>query len=168
MVKIAIITYSVYGHITLLAREIAKGIESTGNEVSIFRVAETLPQDVLDQIHAPPPPKDIPVISADEMKNYDAFIIGIPTRFGNAPAQITNFFDSTGGLWQSGGLYHKPVGLFTSTSSGGGKETTLRSALSWVTHQGMLYVPLGYAKVFGELADISANQGASPWGSVLS
>lgn len=38
-------------------------------------------------------------------------------RFGMMAAQMKAFFDSTGGLWQSGALVGKPAALFTSTSS---------------------------------------------------
>ena len=51
-----------------------------------FRVAETLPQEVLTKMYAPPKP-DYPVITPDKLLNYDAFILGIPTRYGNQPAQ---------------------------------------------------------------------------------
>jgi NAD(P)H dehydrogenase (quinone) len=37
-------------------------------------------------MYAPAKP-DYPVISADKMPEFDAFIFGIPTRYGNMPAQ---------------------------------------------------------------------------------
>ena len=43
--KILIILYSTYGHIAKLAQEIKKGIEKTGAEVKIYKVAETLPEE---------------------------------------------------------------------------------------------------------------------------
>lgn len=54
-------------------------------------------------MHAPPKPA-YPVITAAELSKFDAFLFGIPTRFGNFPGQWKAFIDTTGGLWQSGGL----------------------------------------------------------------
>ena len=100
------------------------------------------------------------------MKNYDAFLFGIPTRYGNYPAQWKTFIDSLGQLWQSGALYGKYFGLFVSTGTGGGgQESTAITALSSWVHQGMIYVPLGYATVFPLLADLSEARGGSPWGA---
>ncbi|KAJ0393139.1 hypothetical protein ATCC90586_000951 [Pythium insidiosum] len=70
---------------------------------------------------------------------------GIPTRFGSMAAQIKAFFDSTGGLWASGALVGKPAGIFFSTGTlGGGQETTAYTAVTFLAHQGMTFVPLGY------------------------
>ena len=38
-------------------------------------------------MHAPAKPIEVPIITPDILKTYDAFLIGIPTRFGNFPAQ---------------------------------------------------------------------------------
>ncbi|KAG7818713.1 hypothetical protein KL942_001627 [Ogataea angusta] len=165
MAKFAIITYSTYGHITTLAKEVAKGIEAAGAEAEVFRVPETLSKDVLEIIHAPEKPDDIPEIKAEDLTKYDGFVFGFPTRYGAAPSQITSLFDSTGALWATGALYHKPAGFFTSTGTGGGKETTIRNTLSFLSHHGMIYVPLGYAKVFPEITSVEEVQGSSPWGA---
>jgi hypothetical protein len=37
-------------------------------------------------MHAPPKP-EYPVLEPNDLAHYDAFIIGIPTRYGNFPAQ---------------------------------------------------------------------------------
>lgn len=55
--------------------------------LSKFRVAETLPQEVLTKMHAPPKP-DYPVLQPNDLANFDGFICGIPTRFGCMPAQF--------------------------------------------------------------------------------
>ena len=47
MPKIAIIYYSLYNHIQVLAHEIKKGIEEAGGSVDIYQIAETLPDTVL-------------------------------------------------------------------------------------------------------------------------
>lgn len=37
--------------------------------------------------------------------------------------------------------------------------------MSTLTHHGIIYVPLGYAKAFGQLTDLSEVHGGSPWGA---
>jgi multimeric flavodoxin WrbA len=46
-------------------------------------------------------------------------------RYGRAPAQVSAFFDKTGGLWASGGLVGKFVSVFTSVAGQhGGHEVS--------------------------------------------
>jgi len=154
-----------YGHVKTLAEAEKKGIEAAGGTADLYQVAETLPQEVLTKMHAPPK-SDIPTITPDIIKTYDAFLLGIPTRYGNFPAQWKAFWDATGGLWQSGGLWGKYAGLFISTgTAGGGQESTAIAAMSTLTHHGIIYVPLGYATTFPILADLSEARGGSPWGA---
>lgn len=81
-----------------------KGIEEAGGKADIYqyvdacvhipavdffysdRVAETLSEDILSLLKAPPRP-DYPTISPDILATYDAFLMGIPTRYGNMPVQ---------------------------------------------------------------------------------
>jgi NAD(P)H dehydrogenase (quinone) len=166
MVKIAIIQYSTYGHVTQLAKAIQQGVESAGGHADLFQVPETLNEEVLTLIHAPAKPADIPVASLETLQGYDAFLFGFPTRFGTIPAQFADFWGATGGLWASGALHGKPYGLFVSTGTpGGGQEVTFRNALSLFTHHGMIYVPLGYKNTFAELANLDEVHGSSPWGT---
>ena len=126
--KIAIIQYSTYGHITQLAKAVQKGVADAGYKADIFQVPETLPQEVLDKMHAPAKPTDIPIATNDTLTEYDAFLFGVPTRYGTAPAQFFEFWGATGGLWANGSLAGKPAGVFVSTSGqGGGQETTVRN-----------------------------------------
>jgi multimeric flavodoxin WrbA len=97
---------------------------------------------------------------------YDAFLFGIPTRYGNFPAQWKAFWDSTGGQWASGGYWGKYAGIFVSTGTmGGGQESTVIAAMSTLTHHGIIYVPLGYKTSFPILANINEVRGGSPWGA---
>ena len=75
------------------------------------------------------------------------------------------FFDSTGGLWAAGSLVGKPATMLTSTASqGGGQETTIMTAVTQLTHHGMIFVPPGYT--FGpSMFDLAALHGGSPWGA---
>lgn len=164
--KVAIIIYSLYGHIATLAEEVKKGIEEAGGTTEILQVPETLSDEVLTKMHAPPKPNYRTIEDPEELKEYDAFVFGIPTRYGNFPGQWKAFIDRTGGLWQTGGLYGKYVSLFISTATlGGGQESTAIAALSTLAHHGIIYVPLGYAKAFPQMADLSEVHGGSPWGS---
>jgi len=154
-----------YGHIQKLAEAEKEGLKKAGIEADIFQVAETLPQEVLAKMHAPPK-SDIPVIDAKTLENYDAFLLGVPTRYGNFPAQWKAFWDTTGGQWGSGGYYGKYAGLFVSSGTpGGGQESTVIAAMSTLAHHGIIYVPLGYAKTFPQLTNVSEVRGGSPWGA---
>jgi NAD(P)H dehydrogenase (quinone) len=123
-----VIYYSMYGHIQKMAREVVKGLEKSGVNAQLFQVAETLPQEVLTKMHAPPKASDVPEIQAAQLTDADGILFGLPTRFGMVPAQMKSFFDSCGQLWLSGALYGKFVGTFFSTGTlGAGQETTAMS-----------------------------------------
>ncbi|KAI0495150.1 hypothetical protein KFK09_025299 [Dendrobium nobile] len=107
--KIYIVYYSTYGHVEKLAHEILKGASSVeGVEAKLWQVPETLPEEVLGKLGAPPK-SDVPVITASELPEADGFIFGFPTRFGMMAAQFKAFFDSTGGLWRTQQLAGKPA-----------------------------------------------------------
>ncbi|KAF5019047.1 hypothetical protein F66182_8939 [Fusarium sp. NRRL 66182] len=165
--KIAIVYYSMYGHIKQLAEAEKAGIEKAGGTADIYQVAETLPDEVLAKMHAPPKPSDIPVLEDPAtLESYDAFLLGIPTRYGNFPAQWKAFWDKTGKQWAAGSYWGKMAGIFVSTGSqGGGQESTALSAMSTLAHHGIIYVPLGYAKAFAQLSDLSEVRGGSAWGA---
>ena len=115
---------------------------------------------------APPKDTSIPVITPDKLAEYDAFLIGIPTRYGNFPGQWKAFWDATGGLWAKGSLRGKYAGVFISTGTpGGGQESTAIAAMSTFAHHGIIYVPLGYAKAFPQLTNFDVVRGGSPWGA---
>ena len=104
-----VIYYSMYGHVAQLASSIRDGLEKAGCECRIFQVAETLSDDILAKMHAPPKSKHVPIIRADQMPEADGFLFGIPTRFGTMPAQMKALFDACGGHWLSDALIGKPV-----------------------------------------------------------
>ncbi len=47
----------------------------------------------------------------------DGMAFCTPARYGNMSAQMKNFIDKTGNLWQKGALINKVAGVFTSASS---------------------------------------------------
>ncbi|CAE6499596.1 unnamed protein product [Rhizoctonia solani] len=176
-VKIAVIFYSLYGHIGKLAQEVKKGIETEGVEVTLFQVQvssfsrsfkiQTLTNiflQILTKLGAPPRNTEIPTITPDDLKNFDGFAFGIPTRYGRAPAQISAFFDATGGLWATQALSKKFATVFVSTGSqNGGQETTALTTMPFFAHHGIIYVPLGYrAPELGGVKDI---RGGGPFGA---
>jgi NAD(P)H dehydrogenase (quinone) len=163
MKKVLVLYYSMYGHIERLAEAVAEGARSVpGVEVTLKRVAETMPEDIarnagakLDQPAA--------LASPQELADYDAILFGTPTRFGNMAGQMRTFLDQTGGLWVKGALVGKLGSVFTSTGTGGGSETTITSFWNTLAHHGMLIVGLPYAAP--ELTDISDVRGGSPYGA---
>ena len=165
--KVAVIYYSTFGHMVQMAEAIKEGVEKSGNasKVDIFQVAETLSDEVLALMHAPAKATH-PIATNDTLTEYDAFLFGIPTRFGTTPAQFRAFWDRTGGLWALGALNGKPAGMFISTGGlGGGQESTAKTFLSQLVHHGMIYIPLGYGAAFPLLTKMDEVHGGSAWGA---
>lgn len=163
--RIAIVYYSMYGHIRQLAVAMQQAIIEAGGHADLFQVPETLPEEVLAKMGAPPKSTD-PIASTATLEDYDAFLFGIPTRFGNFPAQWKAFWDRTGGLWAKGSLQGKYAGVFVSTGTpGGGQEVTALNSLSTLAHHGIIYVPLGYKNTFAQITNLEEVHGGSPWGA---
>ncbi|GAD92593.1 minor allergen Alt a 7 [Paecilomyces variotii No. 5] len=163
--KIAIVYYSTYGHIVKLAEAEKKGIEAAGGKADIFQIEETLSQEVLTKMHAPGK-ASYPVVEPQTLLEYDALLFGIPTRYGNFPAQWKTFWDKTGSIWATGGFWGKYAGLFVSTGTlGGGQESTAIASMSTLAHHGFIYVPLGYKTAFAQLANLNEIHGGSAWGA---
>ncbi len=148
-----------------MAESVKTGITSAGGNATIYQVPETLPENVLTAIHAPPKP-NYPIITVQDLTKFDAIVFGFPTRFGAFPAQFKAFWDGTGGLWASGALHGKYFGVFTSTGTpGGGQEVTILNSLSSFVHHGMVFVPLGYKYSSPLLTSFDEPHGSSPWGA---
>ncbi|KAJ6736724.1 putative proteinD(P)H DEHYDROGENASE (QUINONE) FQR1-LIKE 2-RELATED [Salix viminalis] len=164
--KIFIVFYSMYGHVEGLAKRMKKGVDGVeGVEALLYRVAETLSGDVLMKMKAPEKDVGIPEISAAELVNADGVVFGFPTRYGCMAAQMKSFFDSTGQLWKEQKLAGKPAGFFVSTGTqGGGQETTAWTAITQLTHHGMLFVPVGYTFGAG-MFKMDTIRGGSPYGA---
>lgn len=163
MKKILVVYYSMYGHIETMANAIAEGARSvSGVEVTVKRVAETMPEDAAKKAGAKLD-QAAPIADPHELGEYDAIIFGTPTRFGNMSGQMRSFLDQTGGLWVKGALVGKVGSVFTSTGTGGGSETTITSFWNTLAHHGMMIVGLPYSAP--ELTDISELRGGSPYGA---
>ncbi|MBH1964157.1 MAG: NAD(P)H:quinone oxidoreductase [Comamonadaceae bacterium] len=163
MSKVLVLYYSSYGHLETMANAVAEGARATGAQVDVKRVPETVPTEVaktayfkLDQA--------APVATIEELANYDAIVIGAPTRFGRMPSQMAAFLDQAGGLWARGALNGKVGGAFTSTATQhGGQEVTLFSIITNLMHFGMVVVGLPYSHA-GQMT-IDEIVGGSPYGA---
>lgn len=164
MAKILVLYHSMYGHIETMANAVADGARSVaGAQVTVKRVPETMPADAFksaggkaDQAAA--------VASPQELAEYDAIIVGTPTRFGNMTGQMRTFWDQTGGLWAKGALIGKVGSVFTSTGTSGGQEMTVINTWTTLAHHGMVIVPIGYA--MPQQTDLSSVKGGHmPYGA---
>ncbi len=163
MTKVLVLYYSSYGHIEKMAGAVAEGVREAGAEVVIKRVPELVPEEVakksgfkLDQ--------PAPIATVDELADYDAMIIGTPTRFGNMTAQMKNFLDQTGGLWEQGKLIGKVGSVFTSSATQhGGQESTILATQIVLLHQGLVIVGLPYS--FQGQMGLQEVTGGSPYGA---
>ncbi|PTS78707.1 NAD(P)H:quinone oxidoreductase [Sphingomonas sp. HMWF008] len=164
MTKVLVLYYSSYGHVEKMAEAVAEGARSAGAEVDIRRVPETAPQAVVEAAHfktdAAHPVIDGPQALAD----YDAIVVGTPTRFGRMSSQMASFWDTAGGVWMSGALHGKVGGAFTSTATQhGGQETTLFSIITNLLHFGLTIVGLDY----GHQSQMGVDEvlGGAPYGA---
>jgi NAD(P)H dehydrogenase (quinone) len=163
MSKVLVLYYSSYGHVEKLAHAVAEGARATGATVDLKRVPETAPLEVAKAAHFKLD-QAAPVAVVDDLANYDAIIIGTPTRFGRISSQMASFLDQAGGLWMSGALNGKVGGAFTSTATQhGGQEATLFSIIANLLHFGMTVVGLPYSHQ-GQMT-IDEIVGGSPYGA---
>lgn len=167
-VKVQVIFYSMYGHMWKMAEAVAEGARSVaGAQVDLFQVAETLPESVLEKMGAVQAKKafaHVPIADPKRLAEADAILIGSPTRFGSAAAQMQAFFDATGVHWGTGALIGKVGSVFTSTASQhGGQETTLISMMTFLFHQGMVVAGVPYSSQ--ELLHMGELSGGTPYGA---
>jgi NAD(P)H dehydrogenase (quinone) len=163
MAKVLVLYYSSYGHIEKMAEAVAEGARSVGAQVDVKRVPELVPEAVAKASHFKLD-QAAPIATVEELPNYDAIVLGVPTRFGSMPAQMKNFLDQTGGLWFNGKLVGKVGSVFTSTATQhGGQESTLLSTHTVLLHHGMVIVGLPYAWA-GQMK-LDEVTGGSPYGA---
>jgi NAD(P)H dehydrogenase (quinone) len=163
MAKVLVLYYSSYGHIETMANAVAEGARSGGASVDVKRVPESAPLEVAKAAHFKLN-QAAPVATIDDLGDYDAILIGCPTRFGRMASQMTSFLDQAGGLWMRGTLNGKVGGAFSSTASQhGGQETTLFSIITNLLHFGMTVVGLPYS--FQGQMTLDEIVGGSPYGA---
>lgn len=163
MAKVLVLYYSSYGHIETMAQAVADGARAAGATVELKRVPETAPAEVAKAAHFKLD-QAAPVATVAELADYDAIIVGAPTRFGRMPSQMASFLDQAGGLWMRGALVGKVGGAFTSTATQhGGQEVTLFSIITNLMHFGMVVVGLPYS--FAGQMTLDEIVGGSPYGA---
>jgi NAD(P)H dehydrogenase (quinone) len=163
MAKVLVLYYSAYGHIETMANAVAEGAREAGAQVDIKRVPDLVPEEVARRSHYK---LDQPasIAKVDDLADYDAIIIGTPTRFGRISSQMAHFLDQAGGLWMRGALHGKVGGAFTSTATQhGGQEATLFSVITNLLHFGMVIVGLDYG--FHGQMTLDEITGGSPYGA---
>ena len=164
MTKVLVLYYSSYGHTEQMADAVAQGARDGGAEVDIRRVAETAPKEIVESAHFKTDTAHPVIEGPDKLADYDAIIVGTPTRYGRMPSQMAAFWDTTGGLWMRGALVGKVGAAFTSTASQhGGQETTLMSVLTNLFHMGMTIVGLDYG--YQAQMTLDAVHGGTPYGA---
>ena len=148
--KLAIIYYSSTGTNYQLSRWAEEAAKTNGvAEVRFRKVKELAPEQAIaanedwkKHIEAT---KDVQEASMDDLEWADAYIFSAPTRYGNLPSQMTQFLDTTGGLWFNGKLANKVVSGMTSASNvHGGQESTLLSLYKTMHHWGAIVAAPGY------------------------
>lgn len=167
-IQVRVVFYSMYGHVYHMAEAEARGVEQVdGAEVDIYQVPELVPEETLKETGAKEARQQfdhIPIIEPDDLVEPDAIIFGTPTRFGNMAAQMRNFLDQTGGLWQEDALVDKVGSVFTSTATQhGGQETTITSFHTTLFHLGFIVVGIPYSE--GRLTKMDQITGGSPYGA---
>ena len=104
--------YSAFGYVAIVANAIADGARAAGAEVDVRRVPETTDAVAEDSpFHAA---QDVPVAQIGELADYDAIIVGSPTRFGRLSSPIAAFLEQASGLASRGVLNGKVGGAFAS------------------------------------------------------
>jgi NAD(P)H dehydrogenase (quinone) len=163
MAKVLVLYYSSYGHVEQMAYAEAEGARSTGAEVAVKRVPETVIDEIARKFGFKLDQK-APIASVDELTQYHAIIFGTPTRYGNMAGQMKNFLDQTGQLWLSGALVGKIGSVFTSTASQhGGQESTILTFHPVLLHLGFIIVGLPYS--FAGQMGVAEVMGNSPYGA---
>jgi NAD(P)H dehydrogenase (quinone) len=147
-VHACVIYYSATGNIHAIAQASVEGAIKAGAEVRLRRVAETAPRRAVDSnerwaAHAAAT-RDVAEATLADLGWADVAIFGVPTRYGLPASQLGAFIDTTGPLWHQGGLADKVYAAFTSSATGGGRESTLLALTHVFTHWGGIIVPPGY------------------------
>ncbi len=158
--KLLVIYYSAFGYVTIMAKEVAEGARSAGALVDIKRVPETPPTASAHGAYFRPE-QSASVAAVGDLLNYDAIIVGSPTRYGRPASQMAAFLDQAGDLVRQGALSGKVGGAFTSPSSQyGGQETASMSLLANLLHFGMIVVGAPFSAA--TMADSAGQRHPSP------
>jgi NAD(P)H dehydrogenase (quinone) len=169
MTRVLVAYYSSYGHTYEMARAVAEGAaEVRGTDVVVRRIPELADaREAMSSqeayVKAQEAQARIPEATLGDLRSADGIAWGTPTRFGNMTAQMKQFLDTAGPLWQAGALEDRATGIFTSTANtSGGGESTILTSLVPLLHLGMVFCGSPY----GQNPQITTDEavGGSPYG----
>lgn len=169
MTKLLITYYSSYGHMYKMAKAARDAAaENNDYEVKLRKIPEleAAKKAMSGQdpyVQAQEAQSDVEEATLADLEWADGIVWGIPTRFGNMPAQVKQFLDTAGGLWAKGALEGKVTGIMSSSNTPhGGQESTILTSLVPMLHLGMIFV----GSTYGENPEMSKHklQGGSPYG----
>lgn len=167
--NVLIAYYSTYGHVHQMADAVEEGASRvSGAEVRVRRIPEIpAARDAMsadeNYVAAQRAQEVHPEVTHDDLRWADGIVWGTPTRYGNMAAQMKQFLDTTGSLWQNGELEDKATGIFTSTATiHGGQESTILTGLVPMLHLGMIFVGTPYGQNPQIL--VTDGIGGSPYG----
>lgn len=166
-VKLAVIYYSSTGTNYQLAQWAAEGAREAGAEAKVLKVPELAPEAAIASNPAwkahLEATRDVPEVTHADLEWADAYIFSSPTRFGNLPAQMKQFLDTTGGLWFQGKLANKVVSAMSSANNAhGGQEATILSLYTTMYHWGAIVAAPGYT------SPVTFAAGGNPYGTSVS
>jgi NAD(P)H dehydrogenase (quinone) len=149
MAKIVVVYYSAYGHTYEMAKALEEGAKAVGAETRLRKVRELAPEEIIatqkgwhDHRVAT---QHVHEATLDDLEWADGFALGSPTRYGGPAAQLKQFIDTTGPLWQKGALADKAATSFSGAMNAhGGQESTILAINNIFYHWGSIIVPLGY------------------------
>jgi NAD(P)H dehydrogenase (quinone) len=165
MARVLVTYYSATGSVHRLAGAVKEGAELAGAEVRLRRAAELAPAEAIASNadwaeHVRETHDRIAEVNLDDLEWADGYAFGTPTRYGAPAAQLKQFLDTAGSLWQEGKLADKPVTTFVSSAEQhGGQEATILSLNNVFYHWGCVIVPLGYTD------DTVYAAGGNPYGT---
>jgi len=160
--KILVLYYSSHGHMEEMAKAAAQGARAFGADVTLKRVPELVPEEIARQNNYKLD-QDAPIADPAELPDYDGFIFGVSTRFGQMASQLKNFLDQTGPIWARGALVNKVATVMSSTAAQhGGQENAILTTQAALQHHGIIIVPIGYAYT-GQMG-VDMIRGGSPYG----
>jgi NAD(P)H dehydrogenase (quinone) len=163
MAKVLVLYQSSHGHMEQMANAAAEGARAGGAQVTVKRVPELMSEDAARKAGMKwdqPAPWAKPA----ELPDYDAVILGIPTRYGRMVGAMAHFWDQTVEIWSSGKMVGKVGAVMSSTGTQhGGQEMTQFSGIANLLHFGMIIVGLPYA--FTEQMTVDEIVGGSPYGA---
>jgi len=159
--EILVLYYSPGGTTAEMANIIARGAEEVEGVQARLRTVPAVSANT-EQSEASIPDDGPLYATIEDLEECDGLILGCPTHYGNMPAAMKYFIDSTSALWMGGKLAGKPAAVFSaSTSMHGGQESTLLTMMLPLLHHGMLIVGLPYTET--EL--FQTKTGGSPYGA---